>query len=169
MPRGFPGAPPSRREAGGNTHQAVSSRKMPSRSRCVKSSPPATHTCQQLCAGTKLLCSSSLGFLLGESGARISRPTCLTELPWGFNSIQQTSTDAYSVPGPVLGEAGDTEMKRPSHCPQDAQSSEETDMHTMALTGQTEATAPRARPKKSHAGDKGQNSPQSEGTGGLWQ
>lgn len=48
--------------------------------------------------------------------------TCLTELPWGFNSIQQTSTDAYSVPGPVLGEAGDTEMKRPSHCPQDAQS-----------------------------------------------
>lgn len=47
---------------------------------------------------------------------------CLTELPWGLNSIQQTSTDAYSVSGPVLGEAGDTEMKRPSHCPQDAQS-----------------------------------------------
>lgn len=83
-------------------------------------------------------------FLLGESGARISRPTCLTELPWGFNSIQQTSTDAYSVPGPVLGEAGDTEMKRPSHCPQDAQSSEETDTHTMALIGQTETTASRA-------------------------
>lgn len=46
-------------------------------------------------------------FLLGESGARNSRPTCLPELPWGLNSIQQTSTDAYSVPGPVLGEAGD--------------------------------------------------------------
>lgn len=41
------------------------------------------------------------------SGAHNSRPTCLPELPWGVNSIQQTSTDAYSVPGPVLGEAGD--------------------------------------------------------------
>lgn len=126
--RGNPGSPP-RRKAGSNTHQAVSSRKMPSRSRCVKSSPPATQTCQQLCTATKLLCSPSVGVFLG-SGARNSRPTCLTELPWAFNSIQQTSTDAYSVPGPVLGDAGDTEMERPSHCPQGAQSNGETDMHT---------------------------------------
>lgn len=38
-----------------------------------------------------------------------------------MHSLQQTSTDAYSVPGPVLGEAGDRDQ-RPSHCPQDAQS-----------------------------------------------
>jgi len=28
---------------------------------------------------------------------------CLTELPWGFNSIQQTSTDAYSGVWPCAG------------------------------------------------------------------
>lgn len=44
-----PGAPPERQEV--NTYQAVSSRKMPSRSRCVKSSPPVTQTRQQLRAG----------------------------------------------------------------------------------------------------------------------
>lgn len=59
---------PLRREAGRNTYQAVSSRKMPSRSRCVKSSPPATQTRQQLCAGPKLLCSLSLGFFSGRVG-----------------------------------------------------------------------------------------------------
>lgn len=102
-----------------------------------------TNTSAAVCWEPAPLLSESR-FLLGESGTQNSGPTCLTELPWGLNSIQQTSTDAYSVSGPVLGEAGDTEMKRPSHCPQDAQSNGETDMHTGALIGQTEARAPRA-------------------------
>lgn len=112
-----PGTPPG--EAGSNTHQAVSSRKMPSRSRCVKSSPPATQTCQQLCARTKILCSPSLGFFLGRVGLVIPALPASQSCRGVSIQIQQTSTDAYSVPGPVLGEAGDTDEETqplPSGC-----------------------------------------------------
>lgn len=147
------------RERGGrgrgfNTHQAVSSRKMPSRSSRVKSSPPATQTRQRLCTETELLCSPSLGSSWGEWGSQFP-PYLPHRAAVGCNSIQQTSTDAYSVPGPVLGEAGDTEMKRPSHCPQDAQSNRETDRQTTALMCQAEATAPRALPERPHRADGG--------------
>lgn len=110
------------------THQAVSSRKMPSRSRCVKSSPPVTQAQQQLCTQAQPSCCQ---FLLEKSGACRSHPTCLPELPWGLNSISKhLPSPTHSVPGPVLGEAG-AELRRPSHCPQDAQSDGETDMRTV--------------------------------------
>lgn len=143
---------PLRREAGGNTHQAVSSRKMPSRSRCVKSSPPVTQTCQQLCAGTKLLCSPSLGFFSGRVGLVI--PALPASQSCRGDSIQfskrlPTPTRCLALCWVKLG----TEVRSPSHCLQDAQSTGETDTHTAAPMCQTEATALRAY-QNLHRGDR---------------
>jgi hypothetical protein len=76
------------------------------------------HISSYVLGSSPVILSESL-LLLGKSGACKSSPTCLPELLWGLNSTQQTSTDTYSVPGPVLGEAGSRDEETqplPSGC-----------------------------------------------------